>query len=989
MMQQISKLSLSASLALTLATAFSAIGCHRQYYRKQADIEAHCLIDEKASHVARPPVAPIRVEVDPRSRMFNPFDLDFQPMPLDDPAAYRYMQCVDGRRGYPMWEAAGFTNTAENPDWWQFLPLDEDGVLVLNADNAVSIALLHSRDYQQQVENLYFAALNVSAERFFFDTQFFGGADTSLTASKSSTLAAVGLDSVGPRDLALRRRFAAGGELIAGIANNIVWELNGANTQTASTLLDFSLIQPLLRNAGRDKVLENLTASERQLLYAVRQFERYRRNFYLNVTIGRGIEGPVQIASRNINSSVNAFGAGGGGAGGFLGLLQNELQIRNSEENIARQSENLLILEDSLIELLTTIPDNSSRILSDRLQVAQTRQSLLRSQSQLVQQQANFKRSLDQFLGTLGLPPYICVRLDDPILDRFELIDRDLVSRREELSVLRGNAGSLNVEILEQGEFRADPDTGLPVSHIPWTPILKEKLARLRAELEPVESFIDQLLEQDLPVIQQDIDKLSTALPQRRQQNASLVKLYEREKESICGLLEVPLIDDAIFDMNALTELDAELISSVEQLAARLRKYKERLEKLQSAFDTLGNAEAGTIDPRDLAIQLRDEIILASQNLLAELGDDVLALQLIQARARTESVLLPEIDISPEIALEIARNNRRDWANARGILVDQWRNIEVVADDLESTLDLTFSGGVGNASNKPFKLSSASPNTRLRVGLQWDAPITRLLERNDYRRALIQYEQARRSFYNFEDSIWQVLRAEVRQLQANRFTFELGRQSVGIAAEQIELNTDIRVTNEARQVSNGPTAARDAIGALSDLLNAQNGLLNIFVNYEILRRSLDFDLGTMELTPNGLWIDPGKLSPAALMRLPGTNAEGLIECGRCNECGIPYHSLPVEPKYGTEKLQSGHGFTDPELPKGLMGPPGAYGEMDKSTPAGVPVPKPLLEERPMPAEAPVPADTPAPADMSVPSDQASAASLKIQDELPPLPKPEI
>ena len=80
-------------------------------------------------------------------------------MPLDDPAAYRYMQCVDGRRGYPMWEAAGFTNTAENPDWWQFLPLDEDGVLVLNADNAVSIALLHSRDYQQQVENLYFAAL--------------------------------------------------------------------------------------------------------------------------------------------------------------------------------------------------------------------------------------------------------------------------------------------------------------------------------------------------------------------------------------------------------------------------------------------------------------------------------------------------------------------------------------------------------------------------------------------------------------------------------------------------------------------------------------------------------------------------------------------------------------------------------------------------------------------------------------------------------------
>ena len=70
------------------------------------------------------------------------------------------MQCVDGRRGYPMWEAAGITNTAESPDWWQFLPLDDDGVLVLNAENAVKIALLHSTEYQQQVEELYLSALS-------------------------------------------------------------------------------------------------------------------------------------------------------------------------------------------------------------------------------------------------------------------------------------------------------------------------------------------------------------------------------------------------------------------------------------------------------------------------------------------------------------------------------------------------------------------------------------------------------------------------------------------------------------------------------------------------------------------------------------------------------------------------------------------------------------------------------------------------------------
>ena len=149
-----------------------SVGCHRQYYRKQADQEANCLMAEKSQQLARPAQVPLRIELDRRSRMFNPFDSDFQPMPLDDPASHRFMQCVDGRRGYPMWHAAGVTNTVENPGWWDFLPLDEDGVLVLNSDLAVQIALLHSSDYQRQREQLYLSALDVSSERFQFDTQF-------------------------------------------------------------------------------------------------------------------------------------------------------------------------------------------------------------------------------------------------------------------------------------------------------------------------------------------------------------------------------------------------------------------------------------------------------------------------------------------------------------------------------------------------------------------------------------------------------------------------------------------------------------------------------------------------------------------------------------------------------------------------------------------------------------------------------------------------
>ena len=894
--------SVLALLGVLVAIAPFA-GCHRQYYRKQADLEVNALLDEKASHVARPPNAAIRAEIDPRSRMFNPFDLDFQPMPIDDPASYQYMQCVDEHRGYPLWEAAGITNTAENPDWWKHLPLDDDGVLVLNQENAVQIARLHSTQYQEQVESLYFAALDVIAQRFEFETQFFGGADTALSTSSGGPTSV----GVGDRNMALRRGFVNGADLVVNMANSIVWDLTGSSSvRTSSSLLDFSLVQPLLRGAGRDKVMEGLTQSERSLLASIRGFERFRRSFYLNVTVGSPT---ARIAQNSINGIGNP-GSAFLGAGGYLGLLQNQLRIRNTEENIARQTENLLLLEETLIELLTTIPDTPDRIVRQRLQIAQTRAALLRAQSSLVSQQAGFQRSVDQFLQTLGLPPYICVKLDDPILNRFELIDRTLLTRREELSALRSNVGNLNEAILATAEIKLDEVTGLPVSNIAWTEELSESLKLLAREIEPLEQFTKVLIEKDLPIISKDIEALQKALPDRQKQTDKLANIYNIEKQSICGLLNLSEIDESIFEMERLDGLTDELLEENASLEKRLNLYKNRILDLQKAFEKLQTTGAQT-DPVKLAQLLREQIILGSQDLVAELGDDVLLLQLIQARARTESVLLPEIDITPEIAFEVAKVNRRDWANARAALVDSWRQIEVVANDLESFLDIVVRGGVGNTDVN----GSLSKSGNLNLGLQWDAPITRLLERNRYRRELIRYEQTKRQYYLYEDSIWRLLRAEVRQLQANRLRFELGRQAVSIAADQIDLNTDIRLLSDVRGGATGPTAARDAIEALDTLLNAQNGLLDIFVSYEVIRRNLDLDMGTMELTPEGLWLDRGPVYADELLALPGTSAGGLLETS-CEDCGIQYRALPrADSQFLHESTNQDDSVLDNRIPK--------------------------------------------------------------------------
>ena len=78
-----------------------------------------------------------------------------------------------------------------------------------------------------------------------------------------------------------------GAELVVGLANSLVWQFAGPDQYTANTLLNFSLMQPLLRAAGRKVVLERLTEAERIMLANVRQMEQYRRGFYLAVVAGQ------------------------------------------------------------------------------------------------------------------------------------------------------------------------------------------------------------------------------------------------------------------------------------------------------------------------------------------------------------------------------------------------------------------------------------------------------------------------------------------------------------------------------------------------------------------------------------------------------------------------------------------------------------------------------------------------------------------------------
>ena len=112
-------------------------------------------------------------------------------------------------------------------------------------------------------------------------------------------------------------------------------------------------------------------------------------------------------------------------------------------------------------------------------------------------------------------------------------------------------------------------------------------------------------------------------------------------------------------------------------------------------------------------------------------------------------ISVESIELLPEDAFRIALERRLDFMNGRASLVDSWRMLQVNADALQSVLDVTVSGDIGTARDNP--VSFRSPTASLRMGLEFDAPLTRLLERNDYREALITYQRNRRELIQSHD----------------------------------------------------------------------------------------------------------------------------------------------------------------------------------------------------------------------------------------------
>jgi hypothetical protein len=423
---------------------------------------------------------------------------------------------------------------------------------------------------------------------------------------------------------------------------------------------------------------------------------------------------------------------------------------------------------------------------------------------------------LDEYKIQLGLPPDVEVVIRDPFLDRFQVNDPQTVVIQNEVGVV--------LDDLRDAERIADK------------PALQAKLDLLLKQRAAVK--------RQLAEIGHEQKRLVGIVPARL---AKLRELQQRP-EVLRGEVDPAIVSEDGFRLRV-----ARLTDGLPQLTGDLETIWRQLEQVSSELPKV---------PLDSARK-------RSVTLVSELSSILLAMSLDQAATRVESIDLLPIHLDPPDALEIARENRLDWMNARARLVDAWRLIEFDANALQSGLNIVFDGDIGTIGDNPTRFRGTTG--QLRGGVAFDSPLTRLAERNTYRETLIDYQRARRDYMLFEDRINQSLRNTLRVVELSQINFEIARSSIYVSFAQVDLSR-LRLNlppKPGEVVQFGSTTARDLLSALSDLLNSQNDLLNIWVNYEVLRMLLAFELGVMQIDEQGLWIDTGvpASSPSAIPRM--------------------------------------------------------------------------------------------------------------------------
>ncbi len=238
---------------------------------------------------------------------------------------------------------------------------------VLDLEDSFRIAMSGGREYLSAQEEYIIAAIRLLIEQHRWGPRFFADVAGNLNARPGGG----GYDTTMSIINSFRasQRLPYGGDVEARAVYSLSETLRdeATNDYRQSTDIVLSASVPLLRGAG-EVAREDLIQSERNLVYAARDFERFRRTYFVEI------------------------------ANDYFSLLASMASLENQRAQI-------MSLE-SLLEATQGLKDSGRR---DQTDVDNVERSLLSAQDRLLGQLESYTLALERFKVRLGLD------LDEPI----------------------------------------------------------------------------------------------------------------------------------------------------------------------------------------------------------------------------------------------------------------------------------------------------------------------------------------------------------------------------------------------------------------------------------------------------------------------------------------------------------------------------------------------------------------------------------------------
>ena len=211
---------------------------------------------------------------------------------------------------------------------------------------------------------------------------------------------------------------------------------------------------------------------------------------------------------------------------------------------------------------------------------------------------------------------------------------------------------------------------------------------------------------------------------------------------------------------------------------------------------------------------------------------------------------LPQVPIDDLTGYSLAISNRLDFLNHIDRFEDAKRSVEVARNSLLP--GLTFDA---EAKLKDQLYDSFDPNEYdSTLKLKLDLPISKVSERNAYRKSIITFEKQLRTLATQLDTLRRGVRADVRNLARQKASYYTQ------LAQQKNAEENLLATKERIRLNFPGVRTSDIIRARKGLTSAQQAVSRAIVDYHKTRLKLRKDVGILDTTQEEFWLKTDAMS---------------------------------------------------------------------------------------------------------------------------------